>query len=77
MVLGLIVAHYSWEGYRKLHSTPMFWLFTGFMLLSISMLVQGIIFELHLASVFVAMYAQTVLMAIGMGAVLYSILCRE
>lgn len=77
VVLGLMIAYYSLEGFRALGLKPMFYMSWGFLLFSISILVQGILFEFHVTSIFDSMYIQTLIMAAGMGAVIYSFFCRR
>lgn len=77
VVLGFMIAYYSLEGYRKLGLKPMFYMSWGFVLLSLSILVQGVLFEFGLATIFDSMYIQTLIMAAGMTSVIYSFFCRR
>lgn len=77
VLMGSTVAYFSIDGYFKLRKKPMLFMSIGFVLLSASMVIQGLVFELSLGSVFSAIYVQTVIMALGMIAVLYSLFCRE
>lgn len=77
VVLGFIIAYYSLEGYRKIGLKPMFYMSWGFVLLSLSILVQGVLFEFGLATIFDSMYIQTLIMAAGMASVIYSFFCRR
>ncbi len=76
VALGITVAYYALEGYRKLESGPMLWYSIGFILFSLSMVIQGVLFELSLTSIFTAIYAQTIIMATGMVFVLYALWCE-
>lgn len=77
VLMGSTVAYYSIDGYMQLRKRPMLWMAVGFVLLSSSMVIQGLVYELELGSIFSALYVQTVIMMLGMLAVLYALVCRE
>lgn len=77
VLMGSVVAYYSIDGYLQLRKLPMLWMSVGFVLLSSSMVIQGLVYELRLGSIFSALYVQTVIMMLGMIAVLYALVCRE
>jgi hypothetical protein len=73
MGLGLLIAYQGFRGYRRNQSEPMLFVAIGFVFLTIGGTMGcSLIQSLHISAATFGV-AQTVLVAIGMGCVLYSL----
>lgn len=73
MLLGFVVAYKAYVGYRRHRSTAMFYLAIGFALISIGTAIEGLLFEVVGMDIFLAGAIQTVIAALGMVTILYSL----
>lgn len=73
MLIGLLIALQAYRGYRRNASRPMLFLAIGFSLISVGFAVQGVLFEFVGFSLAQAGAVQTVIVAVGMGSILYSL----
>ncbi|WP_267641648.1 DUF7521 family protein [Haloarchaeobius amylolyticus] len=73
MVLGLLIAYQAFRGYRVHGSTAMLFVAIGFAIISIGAVIEGVLFDVVGWSIFLAGFVQTVVVAVGMLFVLYSL----
>ncbi|WP_458206470.1 DUF7521 family protein [Haladaptatus sp. NG-SE-30] len=73
MTLGLLIAYQGYRGYRRNHSEPMFFVATGFIFLTVGGTMGCTLIDTLDISAFTLGIAQTLLVAVGMGFVLYSL----
>ncbi|WP_049971079.1 DUF7521 family protein [Haladaptatus cibarius] len=73
MALGLLIAYQGFRGYRRNHSEPMFFVAIGFLFLTAGGTMGCTLIHTLGISAFSLGIAQTVLVATGMGFVLYSL----
>ncbi|MDG5777153.1 hypothetical protein VB773_12415 [Haloarculaceae archaeon H-GB2-1] len=73
MVLGFLIAHQAYRGYRVHGSKPMFYVAVGFVFISVGAVIEGILFEVIDLEIFIAGTVQTTIVAIGMVIILYSL----
>jgi hypothetical protein len=77
VAIGLTVAATAFRGYRRYGSEPMLYLATGFAVISIGSVIEGVLFDVLHFSIFWAGTVQTSIVAFGMLIVLYSLHCRD
>lgn len=73
MVLGFLIAHQAYRGYRVHGSKPMFYVAVGFIFISVGAVIEGVLFEVVGLEIFIAGTVQTTIVAIGMIVILYSL----
>lgn len=73
MALGFLIAHQAYRGYSAHGSKPMFYVAVGFIFISVGAVIEGILFEVVGLEIYVAGTAQTMIVAIGMAVILYSL----
>lgn len=73
MGLGLLIVYQAYKGYRIHRSKPMLYVAIGFLFISVGAIIEGILFDVFNLSIFVAGTIQTVIVAIGMLVILYSL----
>lgn len=73
MVLGFLIAHQAYRGYRVHGSKPMLYVAIGFVIISIGSVIEGILFDVVGLELFIAGTVQTIIVAIGMVVILYSL----
>lgn len=71
--LGLLIAYQAYRGYRIHGSAPMRYVAVGFLFISIGSVVEGILFDVVGLSLHAAGAVQTVVVAVGMVVILYSL----
>lgn len=71
--LGLLIAFQAFKGYRVYGSEPMLYVGIGFLFISIGSVIEGVLFEEVGLSIFMAGTIQTVIVAVGMLVILYSL----
>ncbi|WP_049972725.1 DUF7521 family protein [Haladaptatus cibarius] len=76
-ILGLLIAFQSYRAYARYDSSPMLYLALGFSLISIGSVIEGVLYEVVKLSLFYAGMVQSIVVALGMVAVLYSLYGRE
>lgn len=74
--LGLLVAGQAYRGYRRSDDPPMLYLAVGFFVISVGAIVEGVLYELG-QSIFLAGMIQSLVVASGMVAILYSLYGRR
>lgn len=77
MLIGFFIAYQAYLGSRKNDSPAMWYLAIGFGLISIGTAIEGILFEIGNLDIFLAGAIQTVIAAIGMLLILYSLYGRH
>ncbi|MCT9095132.1 DUF7521 family protein [Haloarchaeobius sp. HME9146] len=73
LVLGLLIAYQAFRGYQTHRSAPMLYVAIGFAIISIGAVIEGVLFDVVGWSIFLAGLVQTLVVAIGMLFVLYSL----
>ena len=73
VLLGFTIAYQAFRGYRRGHGRPMLYLAFGFAFISVGAVTEGLLFELDLVSIYQASAIQTIIAALGMLLVLYSL----
>lgn len=73
LLLGLLIAAKAYRGYARHGSTAMFYLAIGFVIISVGTVIEGLLFELLELEIFLASAIQTVIAAVGMLVILYSL----
>jgi hypothetical protein len=73
MILGFLIAHHAYRGYRVHGSKPMLYVAIGFIFISVGAVIEGVLFEVVGLEIFIAGTVQTTIVAIGMIVILYSL----
>lgn len=73
VILGVIIAYLSLKGHRRNGSKSMFFVFLGFLLITLGALSAGILFELFKFSLVEVYTLDSVMMALGFTSIIYSI----
>lgn len=73
MVLGFVIAYQAFKGYRQYGSEPMLYVAVGFAIISFGAVIEGVLFDIVGLNPFEAGFVQTLVVAIGMLFVLYSL----
>lgn len=73
MILGFLIAYQAFRGYRSHDSKPMLYVGIGFLFISIGSVIEGILFEIVGLEIFLAGTIQTLIVAVGMLVILYSL----
>lgn len=73
VLLGLLIAGQAYRGYRRYDSQPMLYLAVGFAIISVGSVLEGLLFDVVGLNIFQAGTVQTVLVAVGMLVILYSL----
>ena len=71
--LGLLIAYQAYRSYRRINGRPMLFVSIGFLFISVGSVIEGILYEFEVLSIFQASAIQTGIVAIGMVFVLYSL----
>lgn len=71
--LGLVIAYQAYKGYRRYGNQPLRYVAIGFVFISIGAVIEGVLYDVVGLSIFVAGTLQTILVAIGMLVILYSL----
>lgn len=77
MLVGLFISYQAYLGYTRHGSTAMLYLAVGFAFISVGSMIEGLLFELLEVDIFIAGTVQTLITAIGMLVVLYSLYGRH
>ncbi|WP_101297508.1 DUF7521 family protein [Halegenticoccus soli] len=75
--LGLAIALQGYRGYRRYDDRPMLFVAGGFALVSVGSILEGVLYDVLGWSIFVAGMSQSLLVALGMALVLYSLYGRS
>ncbi|MBI4258811.1 MAG: hypothetical protein HY619_07635 [Thaumarchaeota archaeon] len=73
VALGLIITYLSFKSHRQNHSSAMLFLSLGFMLITIGVVIEGVLFEFLAFDLFGAHTVESVIVALGLIAIVYSI----
>lgn len=73
MALGFLIAYQAYKGYRQYGSEPMLYVAIGFAIISFGAVIEGVLFDVVGLDPFDAGFVQTVIVAVGMLFVLYSL----
>ena len=73
MAAGLVVAVAAYRGYRRYDSKPLLHVALGFLLISIGVGAEGILFDFTPLSLYQASMIHSVFMIVGMALIVYSI----
>ena len=73
VMLGFLIALQAFRSYRRGNGQPMLYVAIGFVFISLGSVIEGILFELEVLSIYQAGAIQTGIVAIGMLFVLYSL----
>ncbi len=73
IVLGLLIAVQAFRSYRRGNGVPMLFVAIGFVLISLGAVIEGLLFELDILTIYQASAIQTGIVAVGMLFVLYSL----
>lgn len=73
VALGFLIAFQAFRSYRRGNGQPMLYVAIGFVFISVGSVIEGLLFELDLVSIYQAGAVQAVVSAIGMLFVLYSL----
>lgn len=71
--LGLLIAYQAHRSYRRSNGRPMLFVSIGFLFISVGSVIEGILYEFDVLSIYQASAIQTGIVAIGMVFVLYSL----
>lgn len=74
--LGLLMTYQAYRGYNVHGSDPMLYVAIGFLFISIGAVIEGVLFDVLGLSIFMAGTIQSIIVAIGMLIVLYSLYWR-
>lgn len=73
VALGLFISLQGYRAYKRYRNRAMFFLAIGFFTISIGAVTEGVLYDVVDFSIFSAGMIQTVIVAIGMLSILYSI----
>ena len=73
VALGFLIAVQAFRGYRRGHGRPLLFVGVGFIFISVGAVIEGLLFEFAIASIYQAGAIQAIVAAIGMLFVLYSL----
>lgn len=73
MALGFFIAYQAYRGYRVYDSKPMLYVAVGFLIISVGAVIEGLLFEVVGLEIFIAGTVQTIIVAVGMVVILYSL----
>ena len=73
VVLGFLIAFQAYRSYRRGNGQPMLYVAIGFVFISLGSIIEGVLFELRVMSIYQAGAVQTTIVAVGMLFVLYSL----
>ncbi|MCU4752362.1 hypothetical protein OB919_10245 [Halobacteria archaeon AArc-curdl1] len=73
VLLGFSITYQAFRGYRRGHGRTMLYVALGFAFISVGAVIEGLLFELDLVSIYQASAIQTLIAALGMLLVLYSL----
>ncbi|MWV39968.1 hypothetical protein [Natrialba sp. INN-245] len=73
IVLGLAIAFQAFRSYRRGNGQPMLFVGIGFVFISQGAVIEGILYELDVLTIYQASAIQTGIVAVGMLFVLYSL----
>ncbi len=73
MVLGFVIAYNAFRGYRRTRSPPLLYLAAGFVVISFGAVIEGMLYELDLLTIYQASAVQTSIVGVGMLLILYSL----
>ncbi len=73
VVLGFMVVYLSFKSHRKHHSSSMLFVSIGFTFITVGVVVAGALFEFFAFDIFTALTIESILVATGFLAIVYSI----
>lgn len=73
VTLGLIIATQAYRSYRRGSGKPMLYVAVGFVFISLGSVIEGVLYEFDVLTIYRASAIQTAIVAIGMLFVLYSL----
>ena len=73
VALGFLIAHQAFRSYRRGNGRPMLFVSVGFIFISVGAVIEGILYEFDILTIYRASAIQTGIVAIGMLFVLYSL----
>lgn len=73
IALGLLIAYQALRSYRRGNGRPMLFVSIGFLFISVGSVIEGLLYELDVLTIYQASAIQTGIVAIGMVFVLYSL----
>ncbi|MCU4750906.1 hypothetical protein OB919_02735 [Halobacteria archaeon AArc-curdl1] len=73
VAIGSLIAYQAYRSYRRQNGPPMLFVSIGFLFISIGAVIEGILYEFDVLSIYQASAIQTGIVAIGMLFVLYSL----
>jgi glucose uptake protein GlcU len=77
LVVGVFITYLAYDGYRRHRSSAMLYFAIGFGLVSVGTVIEGLLFEVAGVDIILASTIQTVITALGMATVLYSLYGRQ
>lgn len=73
VTLGLLIAYQAYRGYRRYNGRPMLHVAIGFVFISVGAVIEGVLYEFDILTIYRASAIQTAIVAIGMLFILYSL----
>ncbi|MCU4752364.1 hypothetical protein OB919_10255 [Halobacteria archaeon AArc-curdl1] len=73
VTLGLLIAYQAYRSYRRGNGRPMLFVSIGFLFISVGSVIEGLLYELDILTIYQASSIQTGIVAFGMLFVLYSL----
>ena len=73
IILGFIIAGQAYRSYRRGNGQPMLFVAIGFVFISLGAVIEGILYELEVLTIYQASAIQTGIVAVGMLFVFYSL----
>lgn len=73
VVLGIIIIYLSFKSHRQNHSSAMLLVSTGFAFITVGVVIEGVLFEFFDFDIFTAHTVESILVALGFMAIIYSI----
>lgn len=73
LAFGLLITYQAYMGYRRTGSRPLRYVAVGFLFISVGLVIEGLLYEFDLLSIYQASALQTTVAAIGMLFILYSL----
>lgn len=73
VILGFTIAYQAYQSYRRFNGKPMLYVAIGFIFISVGAIIEGVLYEFDVLSIYQASAIQTGIVALGMLFVLYSL----
>lgn len=73
VILGVTIAYQAYRSYRRSNGRPMLYVAIGFLFISVGAIIEGVLYEFDVLSIYQASAIQTGIVALGMLFVLYSL----